>query len=238
MMRFHIIIAWLVVVNAAATGNAGITIGSQDLFNLVRDSSGPSSIQDSDSITSISNPLLQSSTAQLGNNIASSTYDYNWIEDIGVGDFKSIVSQQMLESVRVSTATRQQIFIETDVDLIVTFDGSIDYSHTPGDETQFLFGMSVRDVLTTEVFFTQSFEGGNADLLPASGTLAVSGETIIPAGGLYRLQVALSADNFDEDSAGIYDANGFANISIRPVPEPASALLLLPTVALLRYRRR
>ncbi len=238
MMRFHIFITWLVLFGSAFDANAGFELTSWSLRNTIRDSSGPSSTQQTDRTTEIINPLQTSSMAVIENNIASSTYDFSWLEDVGIGDFNLAVSHQMRNSPSINTVTNVRFFIETNTDLMVSLNGALDYSHTSGDETQFLFGASITDIATLEHIYLADLEGGNADLLPASGTLSFDGSVMLPAGGLYRFLAVLDADNFDEDSAGIYDANGFANISIRPVPEPASALLLLPTLALLRHRRR
>ena len=237
MNRMSFYIAVLLFVVAAAKAHAGFTIISQELLNSVNES-GPTGSEDADWIVDILNPLQTTSTAQVGENIASSTYDFSWLEDIGIGDFNTTFSHQMRNSPGIRTVTSITLIIETDAELRVSYSGLLDYSHTPGDETQFLFGTSILDVDASSLFFSQTMEGGNADLLPASGQLELNAEVILPADRTYFFSLTLDADDLAEPNPGIYDANGFANISIRPVPEPASALLLLPVLGLLRHRRR
>lgn len=238
MLRFnYVIIAHLLFLIYAVSAFAGFTVDSLSLRNTIRDSSGPSSIQETDRITDIVNPLQRSSAAQLGNNIASSSYDFSWIEDIGIGDFNTTFSHAMRNSLGIRTVTNVRFFIETDIDLMVSLAGSLDYSHTPGDETQFLFGASVRDIDSSNLLYSVGIEGGNADFLPASGILSFADTVFIPAGRTYQLLAVLDADDLAETNPGIYDANGFVNISIRPVPEPHTALLLLFGTAAAVYRR-
>ncbi len=223
---YVVVIACLLSFCSIQETQAGFTVISQDLFNLVA-VPGPAGSDDFERLTDILNPLQTTSTAQVGENIASSTYDFSWLEDIGIGDFNTTFSHQMRNSPGIRTVTDLAFFIETDVDLVVTLNGSLDYSHTPGDETQFLFGASIRDLDTSALLFSEGMEGGNADLLPASGTLSFDGTVVLPAGGLYRFLAVLDADDLAEPNPGIYDANGFANISIRPVPEPQALLFVL-----------
>ncbi len=218
---------------------AGYNVDSLLLLNLVQDSSGPSIVQDADRITDILNPLQLNSTAQLADNIAASSYDYSWLEDAGIGDFHTTFDHEMRFTSDVRTVTRVELVIETTADVMVAFEGSLAYSHTPGDFTDIGIGYSVVELSQFDVLLNEALEGGNGDFLPASGTLDLTGDVILPAGFTYRLSATV--DNFNiliDDPVGIYDAEGFANFTIRPVPEPHVAWLFIVSAAIAVVRRR
>ncbi len=223
---------------ASSRAEAGFSVTSLDLRSSVRSSVIGESLTDAETIDQISNPLLNTTMGQIGNNVASSSYDFSWIEEIGIGDFNTTFSHAMRNSPSIRTVTSITLIIETAAELRVSYSGLLDYSHTPGDETQFLFGTSILDVDTSSLFFSQTMEGGNADLLPASGQLELNAEVTLPADRTFFFSLTLDADDLAEPNPGIYDANGFANISIRPVPEPTTALVMLPVFILLRRARR
>ena len=218
---------------------AGFSVTSLDLRSSVRSSVIGESLTDAETIDQISNPLLNTTLGQIGDNIARTTFDFSWLEDVGIGDFNTTFSHAMRSSPSIRTVSSIKLIIETDAELRVSYSGLLDYSHTPGDETQFLFGTSILDVDTSSLFFSQGMEGGNADLLPASGQLELNAEVILPADRTYFFSLTLDADDLAEPNPGIYDANGFANISIRPVPEPQALLLVLfgASAAILRRPR-
>lgn len=227
----------LVAAATAKPAGAGFIFTSLDLENSVFDSTGAGE-GDADNITTATNPLNQTSIAQVGMNIIESTYAFQWNEGLGTADFNTDVSHAM-RSAEIDTVTRIQIFIEPTEPLRVLIDGEIDYAHTPGDDSSLFFAMSIRNFDTFEYAFQERRQGGNLLLLPSSGTFAINGDAILNPGTLYRLQVVLDNDNISEPNPGILDANGFANFSIRPIPEPtAIALLALPTTILIRRRKR
>ena len=236
-LRVVVMVGFLSLPLASSRAEAGFSVTSLDLRSSVRSSVIGESLTDAETIDQISNPLLNTTMGQIGDNVASSSYDFSWVEEIGIGDFNTTFTHTMRNSPSIRTVTNVTFFIENDVDLMVSLTGSVDYSHTSGDETQFLFGASIRDLDTSVLLFSEGMEGGNADLLPASGTLSFDGSVVLPAGGRYRFLAVLDADDLAEPNPSIYDANGFANISIRPVPEPHTALLLLFGTAAAVYRR-
>ncbi len=234
----YVILGVLSLLASSISANAGFDISMWSLRNTVRDSSGPSSVQDTDRITDINNPLDQSSSAQVGDNIAASSYDFSWLEEAGIGDFHTTFDHEMRFTSDISTDTVIQIVVAPTSALMVTVAGQVDYAHTPGDFSEFNFGMSVRDLGTQAFLFQQSREGGNGDFLPAVGTFNINGTAILQPGNIYRLQTVLGGDNIlIDDPVGIYDAEGFANFTIRPVPEPVA---LVPTLigACWTFRRR
>ena len=125
-LRVVVMVGFLSLPLASSRAEAGFSVTSLDLRSSVRSSTLGENTTDADTIDEISNPLLDTTMGQIGNNVASSTYDYSWLEEIGIGDFNTTVSHEMRNSLGISTRTVNRILIETDVDLIVTFDGSID----------------------------------------------------------------------------------------------------------------
>ena len=235
----YVLLGLLFLLASSTSASAGFDISMWSLRNTVRDSSGPSSVQDTDRITDIINPLDQSSSAQVGDNIATSSYDFSWLEEAGVGDLHTTFDHEMRFTSDVRTVTRVDIFIETTVDLHVAVDGHVDFSHTVGDFTRINFGFSIIDVVPFDVVMTDGVEGGNGNFEPASGSLTISGETTLLANRTYWLLGTVDNDNVLIDNpVGTYDVDGFIDFTIRPVPEPLTAWLLLPIFVIgLRCRR-
>lgn len=228
----------VVAITNAQPLRAGFVFTSLDLRNTITDTSGGPGVVDTDRITTATNPFNQTSIAQVGMNIVESTYAFQWNEGLGTADFDTNISHAM-RSREIRTVTSLEFFLRPTEDLHVTVEGSIDYAHTPGDDTSLFFGMSVRDFATQDDVFREIRQGGNAILLPSAGTLAINGEAILNSGTLYRLRAVFDNNNWPEPNPGNLDASGFANFSIRPIPEPtAIALLTLPAALLIPRRQR
>ncbi|MCB9853429.1 MAG: hypothetical protein H6819_10070 [Phycisphaerales bacterium] len=232
------VVAILLSLASSQSLRAGFVFHSLDLANSVHDYTGATDL-DSDFITTATNPLNQTSLAQIGANIVESTYAFQWDGTLGTGTFATSLSHT-IRSPDVETVTRVQIFIEPTEDLRVFVDGALTYNHTPNQEVGILYGMSVRNFTTSVEILQEVREGGNFYNDPSSGTFTISNETILQAGMLYRLQAVLDNLNAEHVNSGNLDATGHANFRIEPlVPEPHTAVLLaFAAVALIpRYRR-
>ncbi len=199
---------------------------------------GDSSPADSEDVFAITNPLTQLVQTQIGPSFTSAYYDHSWLPDLAVGTFNTDITHG-IASPDIINVTRTQIFFLADEPIRVTINGSLTYSHTPGDDTGIRFGASVRDTTTNDDLSSQTEQGGNLYLLPSAGTLNIAGEAILDAGVIYRLQFVIDSSNTgDLPPTGTLDASGYLNFAITPVPEPATAMLLLAAAPILLRRRR
>ncbi|MBK8266780.1 MAG: PEP-CTERM sorting domain-containing protein [Planctomycetes bacterium] len=143
-------------------------------------------------------------------------------------------------TVRVRQISTVAINIIPTEDIRITFDASVTYAHTPGDETVVTFGGGVANLTQGFPVFVENFNAGNAYSEPASDVLTIQGEAILLAGNTYRLGYTLDTDNgadFTHPPTGILDATGWANFTIAPVPEPSTVFLIAAALPLLRRRR-
>ncbi|MCB9855029.1 MAG: hypothetical protein H6818_05020 [Phycisphaerales bacterium] len=220
---------------SATQVQAGFQVSTWTLTAALDDSGSGSSMIDGDDITTISNPLNTVSNAQVGDNVVSAAYNHSWIEDLAWGDFNMSFNHQ-IRTPEVRTISISAIYITPTSPVRVSIDGLLNYSHTPGDLDSLNFFASVRDESTlTNAVRLQTF-AGELNFYPPAGSIPIHGEAILSPGVTYRIRYGLDSYNItDSLPTGTLDASGYVNFSIRPVPEPAS-LLLIASVAIAAFR--
>lgn len=239
MIKRLLMLMILVVATANANASAGeVQVLSWHLTAALSDDSGNLPVIDGVDISDLSNPLDSSSVARIGDNIASAAYDHSWIVALAFGDFNTSFTHN-IRSPKVRTVTTSAIFITATEPVRVMIDGRLDYSHTPGDLDSLNFFASVRDESTSTNLFSDQTMTGALFFDPSNGTVLIHGEVILEPGTTYRLRYGLDSSNTaDHLPTGTLNATGFVNFSIRPVPEPASALLLCVVSVMLQSIRR
>ncbi|MCB9855030.1 MAG: PEP-CTERM sorting domain-containing protein [Phycisphaerales bacterium] len=221
---------------SATQVRAGFQVLNWELSTFLIESAGNTSQDDGEYITTLSNPLQETRTAQIGDNLVSAAYDHSWIEDLAWGDFNMSFDHQ-IRTPEVRTISISAIYIIPSSPVSVSFDGQLDYSHTPGDLDSLNFFASVRDESTLAYAVRFQTRTGELYFQPPSGSIPIHGEAILAPGVTYRLRYGLDSDNLSDSlPTGTLDASGYVNFSIRPVPEPAS-LLLIASGAIAALRR-
>jgi hypothetical protein len=224
------ILLFAIACAVAAPVQAGFQVLDWHLTAALSDHSGDLPIIDGVDITQVSNPLNTTSLAQIGTNFATATYDHSWIESLAWGDFNTSFTHQ-IRTPEVKTVADSRIVFTPTEPVHVTLDGQTTYSHTPGDLDSISFGFEIQDADTLEDFVLETRRGGNLYFQPASATINLHAETVLPADRTYQFQLGLQSDNISDNlPTGILDASGYVNFSIRPVPEPGVVLLIGPMV--------
>lgn len=221
----------IVVISFPAQSRAGFDVTSWQLLrSVVVDNQG----SDVEIIGTVSNPFQSNVTAQIGLDNLAANYDFIWDESPAIGDFNTSLTHEIRSpGVRIQNATN--IYILPTEPVAVTIEGRLDYAHTPGDQLQLKFLANILNLTTIENEFTGGAFTGEGFSGPSSDTVFIDAEIILQPGMSYRLSHLLESSNQTPIPAnGIFDATGFVNYSIRPVPEPATAcltaLLTLPFV--------
>lgn len=233
-------LAFIVLTTANATWGAFVV----DFWNLrssIQEGIGtPSFSIDSETLTTVTNPLFDTIHAQVNDNsFSQATFDYSWSPSLTTGDFNTTITHA-IRAPESEAVTEAKVFIIPTEDIRVTVTASLTYAHTPGDLSSLNFFASIRDESTpVPQLLSEQRLGGNFYFLPSAATLTIMEQIILPAGGTYRLRNGLDSRNTaDLLPTGTIDATGFVNFSIRPVPEPTTGLLLTITAAGGAVRRR
>ena len=218
---------------------ASLNVSEWRLASGVDDASGNIPNLDFSNFGTVQNPFSALAVNSIGPNTATTSYDFSWSGDSGSFD---ITTTQRVETFRVFTISSGFFMISpTTNPLRMTYSASLDYASVPGDLADVRFRMFAFDQsnTTTPVFF-ESLRGGNLTLEPAVGTLAFSGDVILPAGATYKIDFAASNDNgADNNPTGPITSSGFFHFAFQPTPEPATAwLIALGAIAWPRPRRR
>jgi hypothetical protein len=228
----------MAVVHCPFAARGSLIVSQWQLSTGVQDSSGISVIQDGAGSAVVENPFQASFDAAVGPNTATTSYDFSWSGDTGSFD---VTTTQRAETFRVRTISSGLMFISPTTDLRMTIDASLDYASPPGDLANVFFRMTVFEEGTPSVpVFFENLDGGNLTLEPAVGTLAFSGDVVLPAGAIYSIQFTARNDNgADNNPTGPITSSGFIHFAFQPVPEPATAwLITLGAIAVRRRRRR
>lgn len=241
MFRHQPMALALVILTASSTAWGAFVVDLWDLETSVSERIDDNTINDSESITLITNPLFETIHAQVNDNsFSQASFDYVWSPSLATGEFNTTITHAILAP-ESRAVTDSKIFIIPAEDIVVTISASLTYSHTPGDLSSINFFASIRDESAPlPQLLNEHRRGGNLYFLPSSGTLTIDEEIILSAGTTYRLRNGLDSSNTaDSLPTGTIDATGFVNFSIRPVPEPTTALLLTfaaASIVLQRHR--
>jgi len=231
-------LALILVVSMPSRGDASLVVSSWSLLTFTEDASSQFPLDDFVRFTDVQSPFQAVANTAVGPNTATTAYNFSWSGDSGSFD---IATTQRVETFRVRTISSGFMFVSPTADVRMTYSASLDYASVPGDLADIRFRMFAFDQsnLTVPVFF-ESLDGGNLTLQPAVGTLAFSGDVILPAGATYKIDFAASNDNgADNNPTGPITSSGFFHFNFQPIPEPATAwLIACGAIALRRPRRR
>ena len=239
MIRPILVVLSLAVIASPSPVHGGFTVEAWNLKTSASERVNGHSINDSETITSISNPLLTAIYAQVNDNSFSETeFNYAWFPSLATGHFNATITHA-IRAPEARAVTDNQIFILPSEDLHLSISASLMYAHTPGDLGSVNFFTSIRDEATQQSVLSEHRRGGNLYFEPASGTLTINEEIILIAGTTYRLRNGIDSSNTaDLLPTGIIDVSADISFTITPVPEPASlAMAALAAPWILRRRR-
>ncbi len=188
--------------------------------------------QDIDRHQVVTNPWQFTSISQMGTNISRADYDFSWLTDGTLGNFNTDLVQT-IRTPGVTTIFDSYIDIFAASDLLVSVDFAINYQHTPGDLSDILGAVVIRNLslpFGQQNVYNEGRRGGNLSFQPSSGTLSIHREDVLPAGVPYRLIFTTSCDNISDASqppTGTIDVAGHINFAITAVPEPSTSLLAM-----------
>lgn len=217
--------------------SADIIVESVLFVERVRPSGEPSNTQGfSQEILPNPHTINFSQTASIPPSFSIGAYDLSWSGDSA--HFQSSTDHH-LQGFVGGLNSNGSIRFRPAVDSYVTLTGTWTYNHTPTQIGSTVFGMRVSQVGAGFSPWSDQKRGGTEFLLPPSGTLALSGSAVLQAGVLYSVGYNISTDNFSTPPASAtWLGNGFIDITVAPVPEPATAAMLLPAISILIYSRR
>jgi len=209
-----------------------------EFVTFIEDASVDFPVDDFVRFTEVQSPFQAVANTAVGPNTATTSYDFSWSGDSGSFD---INTTQRVETFRVLTQSSGFILISPTNDLRRTINASLDYASVPGDLADIFFRMTVVDQNNLDVpLFFENLQGGNLTLGPAVGTLAFSGDVILPAGATYKIDFIARNDNgADNSPTGPITSSAFFHFAFQPVPEPATLwLIAFGAIGIRRPRRR
>ncbi len=121
------------------------------------------------------------------------------------------------------------------VDLTLGLTGAYTY-YLPPDMMRVRLDLAVIDLDASELIFVDLQQDDSFDGSPATGTLTIDSEIILPAGHSYSLHYTMDITAWTGPPEVFWTASGWVNFQI--TPEPATATLLLLPAAVLVCRRR
>ncbi|QDV89465.1 hypothetical protein RAS2_05330 [Phycisphaerae bacterium RAS2] len=181
------------------------------------------------------NAIAFSQAATIPPSYSSGTYDVSWSGE--VAHFQSTIDHR-LQGFRGGLSSSGGIRVRPAVDSIVTLSGTWTYNHYPALLGTTSFHLQAGAVGSGSDLWSDSGTGGTGHLLPPFGTFNLSGSALLQAGVLYSLGYSITTSSFDAPPASaLWLGNGFIDITVNPVPEPATAALVGPaTISLIRRR--
>lgn len=182
------------------------------------------------------NAIDFSQTASIPPSFSTGTYDLSWSGD--VAHFQSSIDHH-LQGFVGGLNSNSGILIRPAIDSFVSLTGTWTYNHDPAQIGRTVFGMRVSQVGAGFSPWSDQKRGGTHYLLPSSGTLDLSGSAVLQAGVLYSVGYNISTDNFNTPPANAtWLGNGFIDITVAPIPEPAAAILLAAFLPMAGFRHR
>jgi hypothetical protein len=212
---------------------AGLVVGLSTLATRVSPALS-SSIQDILAIDS--NPFQQFHAITFQNSASATQYDMEWAGD--EGSFH-ISANHHLQGMKGFVDSFGMVFVTPAVDSRFSVISEYTYNHP----SQFLGSadLSVRATKegTLDFAFNQAVSGGTFGLHPPAGTLHVDGSGILLAGVTYVLDYQMRSSNYAIPApTAVWAGDGFIDLTIRPIPEPAALLPLAALLYLAPGRRR
>lgn len=218
----------------ASTTHASIVIDSWNLVTGVAYTNGG----DAHISTVVQNPFAGVYAASgPGPTTAQSTYNISWTTDNA--DFLIQGSHQAVgaDPALLQVGSEGGIYFTTTTDVLLTVDAAYDYNLAgPNLFTRMIFQVYPESNDPVDPIFTAGPHDDTYTGYPASGTLRINGQAIVPAGQTYLLSYSqyMAAHG---NTGAVGTGNGYVHFTFAPVPEPAAIVPLALTAILARRPR-
>lgn len=211
-------------------------IGVSDWFlsTFVQNFSPPSQ-QDAQSFATVSNPFLDSHTAALGSGTAMGAYEFSWTGDNALFRIETELVDPNVGNTRYVTAASGSIVFATTSDGRAILNGEYSYN-LPGQGFEVICGLSVYQLGTASDVLRDSGQADTITSPSGTGIIDLSASAMLAAGHQYLINYSIRIDAFG-NSGVLATTNGFLQLTLEPIPEPATVGLIGLTAILYRRRR-
>jgi len=187
--------------------------------------------------TNVQNPYNSTIVAQVNESIVATTFDFYWTGDSGAFD---ITTEQHSVELQGGVSAGANIDFTPMMDSIFSYSAQYDYAWHPSVIGQAALSFRLVDLAADEIVFHEGRTGDNVGFDPPFGSLVIpEASANIVAGRQYKIIISALTDLFDETPPGSPGlSTGNIHFTITPVPEPATASLLIAGLLLSRRRPR
>ncbi len=189
---------------------------------------------DSEFFYTVQNPFNASHTATIAASTCQASYDFAWAEQFGTFLIQSTQTAEGVPTSMLVTDSSGYIYVTPSEALALTinaqwtFDLPVDYMHTT-------LLVRVFGAATHQVLFGQTTGGDTFPGEPASGTVTITGNAILPPGETWVLRYGMDIYTYGGTQGYMGTGNGYVNFQLSP--EPASASVLTLGLLTLSHRR-
>jgi len=186
----------------------------------------------------VMNPFNQAVSAHLNNSTPQAAYNFAWttlMADFSIDS--SISCQGPISASSFGCSSSGKIVLSTTEDVILRSDIGLAWNLAPGDR-QAILDFDVLTVGTpSTTLLTRSFGHSNINGGPPNGSFGYLDNTLLPAGGQYRIQYTISFLSFNGSPTALSTGTSHIGLHLEPVPEPATlGLLSFAAIPLIRRR--
>jgi len=184
----------------------------------------------------VQNPFQASHSAVVGGSTATTTYDFAWAEQFGSLLIQASHETEGVESGDMESFSSGFIWITPSEDILLTIDAAYSYD-LPDDPMTARLETFVTNADSPVSLFDELVGYDTGLGVPASGTLTINGDVILPAGETWVFGYSMEIDTFSGTGSAVGTSSGHISLTITPEPTTAS-LLALGAFMLLRRGRR